>query len=51
MAIVVGIAIKHQCYKKKTMKIFISIILWIVVARVFMWVGERIFKDKNKFYE
>ena len=29
------------------MKIIITIVLWIVVANVFMWLGKFIFKDKN----
>ena len=29
------------------MKIIISIVLWIAVARVFMWLGTKIFKDND----
>jgi len=27
------------------LKFFISLALWIVVARVFLWVGKKIFND------
>ena len=30
-------------------KIVISIVLWIVVAKVFMHFGNKIFKDKDPF--
>lgn len=29
------------------MKIIISIVLWIAVARAFMWLGTKIFKDNE----
>lgn len=32
------------------MKIVISIVLWIIVARVFMWLGSKIWKE-DKFYD
>nr|QPI16416.1 MAG: hypothetical protein NIOZUU157_00309 [Virus NIOZ-UU157] len=32
------------------MKIILSIILWIVVARIFMWIGTMIWpEDKDNF--
>ena len=29
------------------MKTILSIVLWIAVARVFMWLGTKIFKDND----
>jgi hypothetical protein len=29
------------------MKTIISIVLWIAVARAFMWLGTKIFKDNE----
>lgn len=29
------------------MKIILTIVLWIAVARAFMWLGTKIFKDND----
>ena len=33
------------------MKIVFSIILWIIIARIFMWIGKMIWPDDNDNFD